>query len=203
MLQDELHSLECELLVGSGREPSTDTAWLLMRIWLRYSQELEGEGGPVGEEVPGWKHQRTFTDFLSHENDLRKDQKKMSHISEHYKDLEEILADKMPTFDEFVELYGKVVINNFELRQKSTGDSYGMALYLAPSIVDHSCVPNAWIEIVGKRLVMRSSVDVEKVEMDKVFFSYINTEAEFEVRQKYLKKYFFFTCGCQKCKDEL
>jgi hypothetical protein len=42
---------------------------------------------------------------------------------------------------------------------------------------------------------------MERVEMDKVFFSYINTEAEFVVRQNYLRKYFFFTCACQKCKD--
>ena len=58
-----------------------------------------------------------------------------------------------------------------------------MAVYLAPSIVDHSCQPNACVVIVGKRLVMRSSIDMERVEMDKVFFSYINTEAELVMRQ--------------------
>ena len=201
MLQDVLHGLECGLLAGSGAQPGTDTAWLLMRVWLRFRHEVEGEGEPHGEEVPGQKHKRTFADFFSHERDLRKDEKKMGHIARHYRDLEDILVDQMPTFDEFVELYGKVVINNFELRQSGSGESYGMALYLAPSIVDHSCQPNAWVEIVGKRLVMRSSMDMERVEMDKVFFSYINTEAEFVVRQNYLRKYFFFTCACQKCKD--
>ena len=199
MSQDVLHGLECELLVKSGYQPSTPTAWLLLRAWLR--SEYEEEGG--GEEVPGQDKKRTFSDFISHHADLRKDKKKMNQIAEHYRDLEHILLDEMPTFDEFLELYGKVVINNFELRQTGSGESYGMAVYLAPSIVDHSCVPNAWVEIVGKKLIMRSTVDIDKVEMKKVFFSYINTEAELDERQNYLKKYFFFSCDCQKCKNYL
>ena len=113
MLQDELHAFECELLITSGSEPSTSTAWLLLRIWLKYSRELEEHSESSGEAVPGSKHKRTFGDFLSHEKDIRRDKKKMKHILDHYRDLESILLEDMPPFDEFVELYEKVVINNF------------------------------------------------------------------------------------------
>ena len=203
MLQDEMHASECELLITSGSKPSTSTSWLLLRVWLKYSRELEENSESSGELVPGFRLKRTFGDFLSHEKDIRRDKKKMQHILDHYRDLESILLEEMPSFDEFVELYGKVVINNFELRQSSSGESYGMGVYLAPSIVDHSCVPNAWVEISGKRLTMKSLVEVDNFSMDQVFFSYINTEARFEVRQEYLKKYFFFTCKCLKCLTEI
>ena len=49
MEQDVLHGLECVLLVKSGYQPSTPTAWLLLRAWLR--SEYEEEEG--GEEVKG------------------------------------------------------------------------------------------------------------------------------------------------------
>ena len=190
MLQDELHASECELLLTSGSEPSTSTSWLLLRVWLKYSKELEEKSELNGEAVPGFRCKRTFGDFVSHEKDIRRDKKKMKYILDHYRDLESILLEDMPSFDEFVELYGKVIINNFELRQSSSGESYGMGVYLAPSIVDHSCAPNAWVEISGKRLTIKSHVDADDFSMEKVFFSYINTEARLEVRQEYLKKNF-------------
>ena len=98
MLQDVLHGLECGLLAESGVQPSTVTAWLLMRVWLRYNHEMEVEGGPSGEAVPGWNKMRTFGDFLSHESDIRQNKVIMNHISTHYKDLQDILLDMMPDF---------------------------------------------------------------------------------------------------------
>ena len=107
----------------------------------------------------------------------------------------------MPDFSSFVKLYGKVVINNFELvTLTSEGESLGIGVYLAPSIVDHSCKPNAWVEFDGRRLVMRSYVDIDKLDMSKVFISYIDSEEEnTAVRQDYLLRHYFFCCQCERC----
>ena len=201
MLQDTHHGLECGLLADSGLQPSTPTAWLLMRLWLRMCQELEGEEGLQGETVPGWGRKRTFSDFLSHEAEIRQNKVMMGHIATHFKDLQDILLDKMPDFTEFMQLYGRMVINNFELITLLSGEeSLGIGVYLAPSVVDHSCQPNAWVEFDGRKLIMRSYVERDKVDMSKVFISYIDSEEEdSKVRQKYLKKHYFFTCGCLRC----
>ena len=128
----------------------------------------------------------------------------MQHITHHYTSLQLILLDDMPEFEEFVRFYGKVVINDFELTQ-SCGEwedqSLGMGVFLAPSIVDHSCRPNAEVEFRGNRLVMRSLVDRQDTDIDATFFSYIS-EDETKVRREYLSKYFFFDCLCERCKDE-
>ena len=202
MLQDTLHGLECGLLADSGVQPSTATAWLLMRLWLRTCHELEVEGELQGEAVPGWGRKRIFSDFLSHESEIRQNKVMMSHIATHYKDLQDILLDKMPDFSDFVQLYGRMVINNFELiTLLSDGESLGIGVYLAPSVVDHSCKPDAWVEFDGRRLIMRSYTDREKVDMSKVCISYIDSEEEdTKVRQEYLKRHYFFTCGCLRCK---
>ena len=76
-----------------------------------------------------------------------------------------------------------------------------MGVFLAPSIVDHSCQPNAEVEFKGNRLVMRSLVDRKEKNIDNVYFSYISEEDSVKRRQ-YLQKYFFFDCQCQKCAEE-
>lgn len=195
----DCHGLECDLLALA--QPSTTTAWLVMKAWLRFNSEL---GGEVGEEVPGLSRRRTFLDLLTHEEDIRKSKKMMNNIQEHYRDLEQVLpSDLMPDHTEFVRLYGRVVINNFELITSSSGgESLGIALYLAPSVVDHSCEPNAWVEIRGRKLVMRSLVDRERLDMGQVFISYVDSEEpSTTVRRDYLSRHYFFTCQCNRCKE--
>ena len=154
--------------------------------------------------MPGRRKPRKFSDFLSHEEEIRKSSRMMEHITEHYTELELILLDDMPGFHEFVKLYGMVVINDFELTQSCGSwedESLGMGVFLAPSIVDHSCQPNAEVEFKGNRLVMRSLVDRKEKNIDNVYFSYISEEDSVKRRQ-YLQKYFFFDCQCQKCAEE-
>ena len=70
--------------------------------------------------MPGKVETRKFSHFLDHEEDIRRCSKMMQHITQHYTNLQQILLDDMPEFQDFVRFYGKVVINDFELCQ-----SYG------------------------------------------------------------------------------
>ena len=201
------HSLECAL-VSCGGEPEDPTAWLLLRVWLRWTAERRHDWGPFqegeeGELVPGSKDTRKFSDFLSHEQDIRKSSKKMNHITQHYEELEQILLEDMPAFQEFVRFYGMVVINDFELQQfegEFEDESLGLGVYLTPSIINHSCSPNAFPEFRGNKMVLRSLVDQPKVDMDNVFIGYTDTEEQDgESRREFLLSHYFFTCVCSKC----
>lgn len=191
------HLLECGL-----PEPSCPTTGLLLlRVWLRWSGEWQGDR--VEEGVPGRQGARRFSHFLSHEADLRASPKAMENVAKYYDILSEVLEEDMPKFDQFLQLYGKVIINDFELSQAGSRESIGMGVYLAPSIVDHSCCPTAWVEFEGNRLVMRSKADLDKPDMDKVTISYLDTrEPRASVRKDYLQRHYFFTCACLRCKDE-
>jgi len=110
-----------------------------------------------------------FAHFLTHEKDLRASPKIMEDIKKYHTDIKRVLGDEAPKFDQFLQLYGKVIINDFELSQRENRKSIGMGVYLAPSILDHSCQPNAWVEFEGNKLVLRSKCDQEKPDMSKVF----------------------------------
>ena len=153
--------------------------------------------------MPGRKKPRVFSDFLSHEAEIRKSSKMMNHITEHYKELETILMDDMPDFQEFVRLYGMVVINDFELQQfegEYEDESLGLGVYLTPSLLNHSCVPNAFPEFRGNKMVLRSLVDQPKLDMDCVWIGYTDTEEQdSEKRRDFLHRHYFFSCQCARC----
>merc|ERR1711890_102966 len=120
----------------------------------------------------------------------------MKHVTAHYRELETILLDDMPDFKEFLTIYGKVVINDFELQQYSgpnEDESIGLGVYLAPSILNHSCSPNAFPEFHGNRLVLRSLADQPEADMDRVTIGYTDTEDQDpEARRDFLLRHYFF-----------
>ena len=52
-------------------------------------------------------------------------------------------------FELFLEIYGRLVINGFEITDDVTKDTIGWGIYLLPSIIDHSCQPNAMVSFQG------------------------------------------------------
>ena len=79
-----------------------------------------------------------------------------------YKDVSEILGTLTPLREEFISIYGRLLVreekcilsshmsccvkvNSFALRADNNGEeeNIGTALYRANSIFDHSCAPNA------------------------------------------------------------
>jgi len=66
----------------------------------------------------------------------------------------------------------------------------------APSIINHSCVPNAVLIFDGRTAYVRALQPINKDE--EVSISYIETAAVTKKRNNYLKQY-FFTCTCPRC----
>ena len=57
--------------------------------------------------------------------------------------------DNTFTFEQFIEIYGKLVINGFEITDDVTKETIGWGVYLLPSVIDHSCEPNAMVSFQG------------------------------------------------------
>jgi len=66
----------------------------------------------------------------------------------------------------------------------------------APSIINHSCVPNAVLIFDGRTAYVRALQPINKDE--EVSISYIETAAVTKKRNNDLKQY-FFTCTCPRC----
>ena len=80
---------------------------------------------------------------------MRKDTVTTKLVQKLHGQVEYYLGRETPNFSEFYEHYGRIMINGFEIcgeRQKTKG----WGVYLAASIMDHSCVPNATVGFNGK-----------------------------------------------------
>ncbi|KAJ8985596.1 hypothetical protein NQ317_015087 [Molorchus minor] len=95
-------------------------------------------------------------------------------------------------------MYGRMCVNSFSICNQEF-QSIGSGMYLAASIVDHSCKPNAVVTFQGTTLYMRALEEIPALDWTKIFISYIDVMALKEERQKELEKNYYFLCQCPKC----
>ena len=72
-------------------------------------------------------------------------------------------------------------------------------MVMTSSILDHSCIPSAEFFFHGKRIVVKSKVNLRDLELRKIFISYIDIGASTVQRRRKLKKYYHFDCLCERC----
>lgn len=91
-----------------------------------------------------------------------------------------------------------MAVNSFNVLDGEM-NSIGTAMYLAASILDHSCQPNAVATFDGRTLNIRTLVDIPQINWDSIFISYIDLMDDTETRRGSLKKNYYFLCACCKC----
>lgn len=91
-----------------------------------------------------------------------------------------------------------MAVNSFSVLDGEM-NSIGSALYLGASIMDHSCQPNAVATFDGRKLNIRTLVDLPRINWDTIFISYIDQMDDTETRRKSLKDTYYFLCACSKC----
>ena len=185
----EDHLNECDLMEELWDIPD------ISRIMARLLLKLNNNSIVQSEALPYDKGERTFQELKSHSD-------KIDDIDEYavqiFETLSSIISDAVQTWDYFKEVYGKLIINSFEVSGEDD-EKVGWALYLGPSILDHSCVPTAEVDFSGKRIIIKSKVNVINIDLRKIFISYIDIGAPSDVRRKRLKKYYHFDCYCDRC----
>ncbi|RPA79014.1 hypothetical protein BJ508DRAFT_416216 [Ascobolus immersus RN42] len=98
-------------------------------------------------------------------------------------------------------LYCMILTNTFAITPPTSDVQIGLSFDPLLAKINHSCCPNARIDITGKEAAVTAVTDVNVG--DEVTVSYVDTEMNVEARRKELRETWFFECKCEKCKVEL
>ena len=106
--------------------------------------------------------------MLSHAEDIMRSLENAKELITDFKNYHQVfgrwLGNIAPTFNEYVEIQGKWILNGTFLISNDLGDPpiiVGRGLYLGLSSLGHSCAPNATVINLGKEIVVRAIEDVE------------------------------------------
>ncbi|KAI2618483.1 hypothetical protein GGR54DRAFT_640606 [Hypoxylon sp. NC1633] len=94
----------------------------------------------------------------------------------------------------------KLRVNSFN-RMDADLEQSGIYINPALAMVNHSCIPNAFVKFVGRKAVLRAYRDIKKGE--EVEISYIDSTLHRSQRQKALQAQYHFECICPRCRDDL
>ncbi|XP_049821689.1 histone-lysine N-methyltransferase SMYD3 [Aethina tumida] len=190
----DIHKHECRNLGKVAPRIVPDGARLLSRLIKKIQK-----GGDQVREYYSETGYRMFKDLMSHYPNVKNDQRRMEHISALYGVLYEFLGnDRIPNSAELMGLYGRMCVNSFNICNQEL-QSLGTGIYLAASILDHSCEPNALAVFDGTTIQIRALKDLPCVDWSQIFISYIDVLNTTKDRQEELQKTYYFLCECPRC----
>ena len=193
------HKYECPIFaLQYGRLHGTNIRFLLrLFLYLKANPDQWDFRVPLQTDP---NSSRCLRDLMSHKDDIEKSPKleEFDRICNVFN----LLGVKYER-DELLELYGRIEINGFAAEnplQDAVEVKMGFGLYLAESIFDHSCWPNAATVFVGNQIEVRA---LKKIEQDEpIYITYIDLMQPKPLRHKLLKEQYFFDCNCTKCKGD-
>ena len=126
---------------------------------IRTVLKLKNGGEKQYATLPNGK-KRYFHDLISHQNEIICDSTKMQDFQFSYNLLQVWFKDQVPSQIEMLDIFGKLVINQFGISNESI-EFVGIALYLLSSVLDHSCAPNVQQIFKGKEMIVRAIENVD------------------------------------------
>ncbi len=136
------HTRECAAMAAAPEQVRrSNMVRMLARLLLKLADKSGGEK-EAGEEVPrgrGGKSRRTFWDLMSHESEFSSSERLFKTITGLHWTMTNFLGPSVVgSLDAFVGVYGRLMINSFEVSgdQRQVAKAWG--LYLAASVIDHS-----------------------------------------------------------------
>ncbi|KAK4881149.1 hypothetical protein RN001_004468 [Aquatica leii] len=191
-----IHKLECSSFKRIIPRIVPDAARLLFRLIKKL-----GKGGSNIKSYYTKTKYRKFKDLMSHYPNIKDDPIRMEHFMSLCGVLSELLGNEfMPNTVELMGIYGRMCVNSYSICDDEL-KTLGTGIYLAASIIDHSCQPNAVAIFQGILLNIRATEEMGSLNWDKVFLSYTDTLQTPEVRQKDLISTYYFLCKCPRCLD--
>lgn len=100
---------------------------------------------------------------------------------------------------ELVQVLSRIDCNKFGLFGDK-GEVIGSSLHPSASFVNHSCLPNAFSQIIGDELKLFTLYPVEAEE--ELNISYVEPELPLKERRLGLKETYGFDCICKRCTRE-
>ncbi|KAF3056002.1 SET domain and MYND-type zinc finger protein 6 [Daldinia childiae] len=101
---------------------------------------------------------------------------------------------------EAMEIVCKLKVNSFNRLDADINQS-GTYFNPALAMINHSCVPNAFVQFVGRKAILHAFREIR--EGEEIEISYIECTLHRSHRQQALQTRYHFTCLCPRCKDNL
>ena len=188
------HKGECKNLTRVKPKFPPDAVRLIARIVLKLQRGGDNEEGHVSST-----RSRKFKDLMSHYKEIQNDKKRMEHFATIAMVLSEYLENVvLPNPIELIGIYGRVCVNSFNIVNGEL-QCIGTGIYLGPTILDHSCSPNAVATFDGKQINIQLIEDLPFLDWDRIRISYIDQMNSTADRLKELKERYYFTCDCPRC----
>ena len=92
------------------------------------------EGNTEFSELPDGK-KRYFDDLMSHQDEIQRDSETMYYFEGFYTLLAICLKEKLPPRNRVLEIFGKMLVNSFDIMDNSSDLAIGQALYLKASVI--------------------------------------------------------------------
>ena len=127
-------------------------------------------GNKEKSELPDGS-KRCFSDLMSHHEEIEKDSESMFFFEGFYSLLKVCLSEKCPNRQFVFEIFGKMLVNSFDIMNDTSDRTIGQGLYFKASAIDHSCYPNASWTSNGKELIIRAIDDI--AQFSDIRISYI------------------------------
>ncbi|XP_064458536.1 histone-lysine N-methyltransferase SMYD3-like isoform X2 [Ornithodoros turicata] len=189
------HLQECRYLQKAYPHIPTTTVRLMARVLLKLKRMHKKD---CKELLPGGRT-RSFQDLLSHSNDIMNDAAVLPRFRAIWATLQDFLGDEnLPPIDEGLEIYGKLIINTFCISDNDL-KPVGQGLYLAASIFDHSCEPNAAFTFEGTQITVRATRNMRVEDMREIYICYVDKAQLAQDRIASLQEQYYFTCCCRLC----
>ncbi|KAG7197842.1 hypothetical protein KM043_001654 [Ampulex compressa] len=191
-----IHRLECVNLKRISPKVVPNFARLMARVIIKLNQGGDKEVGYYTDTAC-----RKFKDLMSHYSDIKKDIERMDHFvcicNVLYGYLENV---PMPNSADLLGIYGRICINAFDILNEEF-ISIGTGIYLGPSVIDHSCKPNATAVFDGTTISIRTVKDIPYMDWSQIRISYIDLLKSTSDRRIQLQKQYYFWCKCEKCEE--
>jgi len=195
------HRLECLILsrAGTARLALSDHLRLIIRIWLRIRSEGVHRVERAGNLSKCWDY------LVDHCKPLETEGSNREILQNEYNELGNILSKAdMPSYEVFLNIYSKILVNSFSLRsdRTSTPEHFGTGIYMVASLLNHSCVPNCTVVFQGRQLSIVATKDVPEGYIPNVaFITYVNSLDDTNTRQEQLSTTWHFKCECSLCSN--
>ncbi|KAI1103304.1 hypothetical protein F4804DRAFT_232766 [Jackrogersella minutella] len=94
----------------------------------------------------------------------------------------------------------RLQVNSFSRLDADIGQG-GMYVNAALAMINHSCIPNAFVQFVGRKAILHADREIKKGE--EITITYVETTRPRAARLHHLKTHYYFDCVCPRCKDDL
>ncbi|XP_022651551.1 histone-lysine N-methyltransferase SMYD3-like isoform X1 [Varroa destructor] len=198
-IYSEYHdAVECAML----REFVPEVPDVTFRLFAKLLYKTHGREFSEFSENLFTGERRTFQDLLDHREDIKESPVVHTRFRTYLAFVLHTFPDNLkPDPDRALRVFGRMIINRFSV-QSLYLEPIGEALYIGPSIHDHSCSPDAGFVFDGALLSIRAGRDLVVTDPRQIYICYIDILQTLEDRQSFLKEHYFFRCACPYCTDE-